>query len=188
MELPFSYYKSDSTGRSIRLNPNFAYAFVRNKLDATFSYSQRFAGLNNKWITASFGTTTEDYNQGTGMSTLTNEFYTLFWKENYKKFFRRDFLQLSLSRDLVNGLNLRTTLEYEDNSALTNHSDFTFVDNKNKTFLPNTPLKTRLLSHGNFLITNRLRAGYFLNTPRTTVIAFKTTGKCMPEASTRPSH
>jgi len=139
MELPFSYYKSDSTGRSIRLNPNFAYAFVRNKLDATFSYSQRFAGLNNRWITASFGTTTEDYNRGSGMSTLTNEFYTLFMEENYKKFIRRDFLQFSISSDLFNGLNLHTTLEYEDNSALTNHSDFTFIDNQNKSFLPNIP-------------------------------------------------
>jgi len=144
MELPFSYYKSDTTGHTLRLNTKFAYAFIREKLDATFSYSQRFRGLSNSWFMATMGTTTEDFNRNSGISTLTNEFYTLFLEENYKKFYRRDFLQLAYSRDLINGLNWTESVEYNFNTALTNHSTFTFIDNEEKEFTPNTPENSAL--------------------------------------------
>ena len=139
MELPFYYYKSDSTGSTVRIVPHFAFAFLRHKLDGSLSYSRRFEGLNNSWVTATVGSTTQDFNRNSGISSLTNEFYTLFLEENYKKFFRQDFVQLEQSRDLANGLNLKTTLEYADNSQLSNHSDFTFIDHANKTFSPNSP-------------------------------------------------
>ncbi|MEI7830789.1 MAG: DUF5686 and carboxypeptidase regulatory-like domain-containing protein [Prolixibacteraceae bacterium] len=139
MELPFNYYKADSTGRTLRLVPHMAYAFLREKLDASFTYSQRFRGLSNSWLTASMGTTTADFNRNSSMPTFTNEFYTLFLEDNYKKFYRRDFLQLVYSRDLANGLTWSEMVEYSDNSPLSNHSSFTFFDNKNKVFSPNTP-------------------------------------------------
>lgn len=156
MELPFSYYKSDTTGHSLRLNSKVAYAFLRQKLDVTFTYSQRFRGLNNSWLTATVGTTTEDFNRTSGISTLTNEFYTLFLEENYKKFYRRDYMQLMYSRDLLNGLNWTESVEYNFNSALSNHSTFTFFDNQDKEFTPNTPENSTLEpwqteNHGSFV-------------------------------------
>lgn len=156
MELPFSYYKADTTGHTLRLNAKLGYAFVRQKLDATFSYSQRFRSLSNSWLTATFGSTTEDFNRNTSISTLTNEFYTLFLEENYKKFYRRDYLQLIYSRDLINGLNWTEMVEYNYNRALTNHSTFAFIDNKNKEYTSNTPVNSTLepwqtSDHGSFI-------------------------------------
>lgn len=145
LELPFSYYRLDSTGRGLRLNSTLAYAFVRTKLDATFSFSQRFSSLNNAWLIVSMGSTTDDYNRSSGLSSLTNEFYTLFLEENYKRYFRRDLLQFTFSRDLANGLNSSTTLDYSNNSSLSNHSSFTFIDNKNKEFRPNIPENSTLV-------------------------------------------
>jgi len=156
MELPFSYYKSDSTGHSLRLNSKIAYAFLRQKVDATFTYSQRFRSLNNSWLTATLGSTTEDFNRNSGISTLTNEFYTLFLEENYKKFYRRDYLQVMYSRDLVNGLTWTESVEYNYNRALTNHSTFTFIDRENKEYTPNTPENSTIepwqtTDHGSFV-------------------------------------
>jgi flagellar biosynthesis GTPase FlhF len=139
LELPFSYSKSDSTGHSLRLQPHLAYAFARKKLDASFLYSQRLDGMTNSWITLSLGTTTEDFNRVSGLSRMTNDLYTLWREENFKRFYRRDFLQLMASRDLANGLNLNATIEYSDNSQLRNHSTFTFIDRKNREILPNIP-------------------------------------------------
>ena len=146
MDLPFSYYRADTTGRTLRLNTNFAYAFVRQKLDASFSYSQRFRGLKNTWLTASLGSTTEDFNRNSGISTLTNEFYTLFLEENYKKFYRRDFFQVAVNSDIINGLTLSETYEFSYNSTLENHSTFTFIDDSNKEFTPNLPVNNSLES------------------------------------------
>lgn len=166
VELPFSYYKSDSTGRSLRLSPRFAYAFARKKLDASFSYSRRLNGLANSWLTASLGSTTEDFNRGSGLPAITNDFYTLWLKENYKRFYRRDFLQLNVSRDLANGLNLLILTEYSNNIPLSNHSTFSVIKYKNREIQPNIPENSalnnwQLEKHQSF--TGQVTLGY---TPR----------------------
>lgn len=144
MELPFSYFRSDSTGRYMRITPMFAYGFASKKVDASFSWQHRLNGLKNNWLTVGAGTTTVDYNRTTGLSSLNNTIYTLFLEENYKRFYRRNFLQLMTSRDLVNGLNLNLTVDYSDNSPLSNHSNFSFIDYKEKEIQPNVPVNNTL--------------------------------------------
>ncbi|MCX6238398.1 MAG: DUF5686 and carboxypeptidase regulatory-like domain-containing protein [Bacteroidia bacterium] len=144
MDMPFSYYKSDSIGHYMRISPFFAYGFASKKLDASLSYQLRLNSLKNSWFSVGAGTTTVDYNRGSGLSSMTNAFYTLFLEENYKRFYRRDFLQLTTSRDLVNGLSLNLTVDYSENSPLSNHSTFTFFDDKNKEIQPNVPLNNTM--------------------------------------------
>jgi hypothetical protein len=139
LELPFSYYRSDSTGHSLRLVPHLAYAFARKKLDASFGFSKRLNGLSDSWVSASLGSLTLDYNGSSGVSVLTNEFYTLLQEQNLKRFYRRDFVQLMASRDIANGLNLNGSIEYSDNRALQNNSIYTFIDIKDREILPNVP-------------------------------------------------
>lgn len=146
IELPFSYFKSDSTGRMKRFSPTFAYAIARNKLDAEFSYQQRLNGLTNSWFSVSAGTSTADFNRISGLNTMTNDFYTIWLEENYKRFYRRDFLQLMTSRDLANGLNLNVMLDYSENSPLTNHSSYSLIKYGNKQIQPNIPANNTLSS------------------------------------------
>lgn len=161
MELPFNYYKSDSTGRTLLLRPHLAYSFLRHKLDATFAYSQRIKGMNNCWITLAAGSTTDDYNRSMAMPSLTNELYTLFWEENYKKFYRRDYFQFNYSRELANGLTWSETAEYSDNRQLSNHSSFTIIDKKSKVYTPNLPVNPTMLpgqlaDHQTFVLRSQL--------------------------------
>ena len=139
LELPFNYTKSDSSGPSLLLEPLVAYAFARQKVDASFSYSQRLNGITNMWIAASLGTTTEDFNRFSGLSRTTNDIYTLWREENYKRFYRRDFVQLTARGDLANELNMSVTAEYSDNSALANHSTFSILNRKDRKIQPNIP-------------------------------------------------
>ncbi len=143
-ELPFSFDQSDSTGHMMRLSPTFAYTFARHKVDAEFTYLQRLNGMTNSLISFSIGTTTKDFNRISGLSTLTNGFYNLWLEENYKRFYRRDFLQFMGSRDLANGLNLNVTLAYSDNSQLVNHSSFSIIKYDDKEIQPNIPVNNTL--------------------------------------------
>ncbi|HEY3372881.1 MAG TPA: DUF5686 family protein [Prolixibacteraceae bacterium] len=144
IELPFTYTRSDSSGHSLRLEPQVAYAFARQKVDASFLYSQRLNAMTNTLISASLGTSTEDFNRISGLSRITNDIYTLWREENYKRFYRRDFVQLNASGDIANGLNLSATVEYNDNSALINHSTYSIIDRKNREFEPNIPSNNTL--------------------------------------------
>jgi hypothetical protein len=145
MELPFSYYKSDSTGHMKRISPTFAYAFARKKFDAELSYQQRLNGMTNSWVSVSAGTTTADYNRISGLNTMTNDFYTIWLEENYKRFYRRDFLQVMWSRDLANGLNLNATIDYSENSPLTNHSSYSLIKYDDREIQPNIPSNNTML-------------------------------------------
>jgi len=139
VELPFKYTISDSSGHMLRLEPVLAYAFARQKVDAWLNYSQRLSGMNNTWLRAGLGTTTEDFNRESGLMGLTNDVYTLWREENFKRFYRRDFMQLGAGTDIVNGLNLQATLEYSDNIQLRNNSTYSIIDRKNRQIEPNIP-------------------------------------------------
>ena len=145
LELPFSYYKADSTGRMKRLSPTFSYAFARQKLDTKLTYLQRLDGMTNSLISFSLGTTTDDFNRVSGMQPMTNDFYTLWLEQNYKRYYRRDYLQLMSSRDLANGLNLNVELDYSDNSQLTNHSNFSIIKYEDREIQPNDQINNRTL-------------------------------------------
>ena len=144
LELPFRYSKSDSLAHMQIVEPHLAYAFGRKKLDASFSFSRRLNGMTNSWFSASLGTTTEDYNRTSGLSSIANDFYTLWLEENYKRFYRRDFLQVMASRDLINGLNLNVVADYSDNRELSNHSNYSFIDYSDKVIQPNVPINNAL--------------------------------------------
>jgi len=145
LELPFSYYKADSTGRMKRLSPTFSYAFARQKLDTKLTYLQRLDGMTNSLISFSLGTTTDDFNRVSGLQPMTNDFYTLWLEQNYKRYYRRDYLQLMSSRDLANGLNLNVELDYSDNSQLTNHSNFSIIKYEDREIQPNDQINNRTL-------------------------------------------
>lgn len=144
VELPFSYTRTDSGGHSLRLSPQVAYAFARQKLDASFAYRQRLHGMTNTWIGAGIGTTTEDFNRTGGLSVLANDIYTLWREENYKRFYRRDFMEVQASTDLINGLNIQATVAYSDNEQLRNHSTYRIIDRSNRVIQPNIPLNNTL--------------------------------------------
>lgn len=144
VDLPFSYNLTDSTGHLLQIEPHFAYAFARKKLDALFSISRRLNGMTNSLISAKIGTTTEDFNQISGLPAMTNDFYTLWLEENYKRYYRRDFLQLMASSDLSNGLNLKVAVDYNDNIQLSNHSNFSFIKYKEKKIQPNDSVNNTL--------------------------------------------
>ncbi len=145
LELPFSYFRADSSGHLFRVEPHFAYAFARQKIDATFSFQQRLNGLTNSWISVAVGSSTPDFNDSSPLSAITNDLYTLWMERNYKRYYRRDFIQVNSSRDLVNGLNLSVGLGYNQNSALTNHTSYSFIDYKDREIMPNIPENNTLI-------------------------------------------
>lgn len=138
-DLPFSYSKTDSMGHRLNLTSQLGYAFARRKLDASFQLVRHCNGLTNSWFSVGLGSITSDFNSISGMTAIDNDFYTLWSEENYKRFYRRDFLQLNASRDLANGLNLNVTLGYSDNSPLRNHSSYSIIDYKDKEIRANIP-------------------------------------------------
>lgn len=140
LAFPFTYMAADSLGHASYLKTELAYAFARDKLDAYVSFQRRLNGMKNFWFSAGAGTTTANYNRVSGLSSVTNDFYTLWMEQNFNRYYRRDFLQASVRRDLVNGLNLTMAADYSNNFQLSNHSTYSFIKYTDREIQPNIPV------------------------------------------------
>lgn len=144
LNLPFRWFVRDTLGHALSLRPEIGYAFARKKTDAAMSASYMWDGIRMATTGISGGTTTADFNLVSGMAVFDNDFHTLWYEKNYKKFYRRDFAEVFQQLEIVNGLTLRSTIAWADRQPLENHSEYRFIDWKNRSYTPNIPENLKL--------------------------------------------
>lgn len=142
INLPFRWHKRDTLGHSFTLNPTVGYAIARKKADASLSVDYMWDGSKRASVGMAGGTTTVDFNQASGMSVYDNDFHSLWYERNYKKFYRRDFLELYQQIEIFNGLNLLTTFSLSDRKPLQNHSGYKIIDWSNRSYTDNIPINS----------------------------------------------
>ncbi len=136
-DMAFNYSLRDTSGHSFMANLLLGYAFQRGNPDASLSLNYTFNPFSLSRLSLGGGHSTEDY--GSGMPVFINTIYTLFLEENHKKYYQKDFISLVYSREILNGLRFNGGLEYAKRYPLENHTDFTFINWKDKEFTPNIP-------------------------------------------------
>ena len=144
LNLPFEWYRRDTLGQAFTLSPLFSYAFSRKKIDATVSADYTWNGAKMAVAGISGGSATVDYNQETGLARLSNELHTLWFEWNYKKFIRRDFIEIYQQYEVVNGFTLKTTFSWADRQPLDNNAFYRIIDWKNRSFTENVPANSTL--------------------------------------------
>ena len=163
--LPFSFSLNDSTGRSFRANASGRYAFSRETAYGEAFARYNYNGLKRRWVSISGGKKLEDFKGAKGISSEENELYTLFFEDNFQKFYEKKFLNLSGGTEIINGMQFRGSLEFSNRTPVKNNSSYTFIDWKDKNYTPNVP-ETVV---DEFLLTGSrsLTAGFEINyTPR----------------------
>lgn len=133
------YYRRYFEKNDIRLNPSIAYAFNRKilmgKLRGRFSY----APLQRGNMGISLGSESTDFNKKNGVSTFGNTLSSLFFRTNYMKLYEHQFCEIYNQIDLLNGMELRTGINYYNRTMLKNYSDFSFFFREQKDFTSNFP-------------------------------------------------
>jgi Family of unknown function (DUF5686)/CarboxypepD_reg-like domain len=132
-------------------------------LSASYGFSDKKVNLmgkilyefNHKKFTnieAEGGRQTVQFSEKEPISPLVNTVYTLLEENNYMKLYQKDFLKVAYNSEVVNGIYLRSFLEYSNRTALLNTSDFVlFPAAKNgRTYTSNDPRNTRQDSIGSF--------------------------------------
>ncbi|MBI9054768.1 MAG: carboxypeptidase-like regulatory domain-containing protein [Bacteroidales bacterium] len=135
----FSYRYSNDKGKFFRVNQTSEYAFSCERMTSYLSAYYRYNGLKRASFRVSGGRKISDFDAETGISEYLNLITTLFLKENYLKLYQKDYIKLSHSFDIVNGLNLFTGFEYAQRKELINHSDFYVSNPLDNNFTSNIP-------------------------------------------------
>lgn len=128
-QLPFSFYKSDSLRRTIWLNTNVSYGYLNKDINGRIHLSRKY----------------NTFNQGTYTLGWSRDFAAIFsgdaWINQLKRsnYYLDNALNAGWSREIINGLYVKTNLSMALRRSLAGYKTYGFVDSAfNKVLLEPT--------------------------------------------------
>ncbi|MCI5081200.1 MAG: DUF5686 and carboxypeptidase regulatory-like domain-containing protein [Saprospiraceae bacterium] len=109
-----------------RFRGKLGYGLSDKRLRASVSMTKNFDRIHNTRLTVSGGIMASQFNAENPITPTLNTITSLWWKDNYMRLYDRSFGKVQFSRELVNGIYLRTSLAYEQRSRLENNSTYSF--------------------------------------------------------------
>ena len=134
MEKRFESLKSLEAGAMVR------YGFSNYKWNGTGSIKYHFDKKKFGYVSLEGGDDLVQYNEVKPIGPAVNTWYTLLGEKNYMKLFHKQYAKAGARYEVLNGVRLEGALEYSARKAVTNHTDFTFVDEDQRKFTSNNPL------------------------------------------------
>jgi hypothetical protein len=129
----------DDFKRFFSASGNLQYGFSDERLRATGALTYKFNDTSRSFLTLSGGLSVNQFNPS-AISGLVNSVSTLFFEDNYAKFYERQYIQLSHSEELFNGFRLGSSISYEKRKALFNNTDQVFYGQADDFYTSNNPL------------------------------------------------
>lgn len=136
----FSYRTWDSEkGTATTVSTKLNYGFAENRLRATGAIYHRFNAINNATLHITGGSSIQQFNASEPISNILNSVTTLFFKNNFAKFYNKEFISINYGQEVLNGVTLNGKLEYSARKSLFNNTDYT-IFKRDKPYTSNNPL------------------------------------------------
>jgi hypothetical protein len=123
----FSVLKAWKKSGTLNFVPDLRWAFSRHKLNWNLNTSYSFNKIKHDQIFIRAGITSKDINNGGGINPFLNAVYSLFFKQNYLKLYESQYFTAGYSGEIVNGLTLELSGNYEYRRVLSNTTNFSFL-------------------------------------------------------------
>jgi hypothetical protein len=136
------------SGNTIEFRPHIRYGFSNTHLNAWATLT-----LSNKTVTQDMegetfsrsawtlggGKRVSQFNPDNPIGPVLNEFYTLFFRDNYMKIYENYYANIQYRKRFDNGFRITGSLLFENRMPLNNTTNYSFFGNKDKPFTPNYP-------------------------------------------------
>ena len=127
--------KTDSIS-SWKISPELAYSFDRNQFQWKLLGSHSIRGLRHREMGFSAGNSYVDYNGDMGVSPLIETSSTLYFKQNYARYFQQKWLEVHYKGEIRNGLWLQSKVGHYQRFHRENISNYSFAY-KDRNYAPN---------------------------------------------------
>ena len=134
----FKYGYDNLKGKSYDFTPTLAYASARKTYLGKLVFNSQYNKTKRTGFFAEIGRKTNDFDREEPMTEFGNTITSLFFVENYKRLYQSDYGLFGHKFDLLNGLQVTTTLDYEDRIGLRNYTDLTWSP-LDEEYSPNVP-------------------------------------------------
>lgn len=115
------------------------YGFAEDRFRFYGYFTKKFSNQTHSFFTASAGNEIVQFNRTPAVPNIVNLVSTLFFKENFAKFYDNTFARAGYQQEVVNGLRLYGNVEYSRRKSLENNTDYVVIKN-DKEFTSNNPL------------------------------------------------
>ncbi|MGC1473207.1 MAG: DUF5686 and carboxypeptidase regulatory-like domain-containing protein [Psychroserpens sp.] len=135
------YRKSyEDNERYISFNGSINYGFSDERIRGTLGATYKFNNKSRPYLSLAGGVTTQQFNGNNPISKSLNTGFSLFGEENYMKIYETAFIQTSYSNEIVNGLRLNSSLNYQRRQPLFNTTDQAWYPQDDRVYTSNNPL------------------------------------------------
>ena len=111
-----------------------------DKLRISGSLYRQFNSFSRPILWVSGGRSLSQINENNPITPLVNSISTLFFENNYAKFFDNTFAKITYSKEVFNGLRLGTGISYSRRKPVYNTTDYVFINDNDKQYTSNNPL------------------------------------------------
>ena len=146
--LNFSISKSWKKKSTLSFMPDMRWTFSREQLMWGINTNYSFNTIKHRQLFIRAGTKSRDINNEGGINQFMNSLTSLLLKKNYLKLFESKYLSFGYSSEIINGLTLQLSTNYEDRRILHNTTNFSLLESS-KVYSENIPVNRYLLSGSN---------------------------------------
>lgn len=134
------------------LSAKINYGLSEHVWRAKMEYSQKFSNITNAQLWMSSGSDLVQFNEKEPISTIVNTISSLFFRNNFAKFYHKNFVKIAYGQEVVNGLFLNSGLEYSERKPLYNNTNFSIIKSddlysSNNPLVPNDQMSTIIEKH-----------------------------------------
>lgn len=135
----FSYNKrNNNQGNNWTIGTNLNYGFSEKKLRPTLFFRKKWNNIEKPFLGITIGNKVTQFDNRNPIAKLDNALYTLLNKQNFAKYYEKNFTKISFGQEVTRGIRLFSSLEYADRKPLFNTTDYSFFK-KDRTFYTNNP-------------------------------------------------
>ncbi|MFT7627173.1 MAG: hypothetical protein ACI9AT_002187 [Ulvibacter sp.] len=138
--LSFYNWFDENQTKWFRAGLNASYGFADDRLRFTGRLTRKFNMKDKLRFDLSGGSKIQQFNPAEPISNIINSVATMFFERNYLKAYELNFARLRYSQEIVNGLEVRATIGYEERKPLFNETNQVIVAGKGVNYTSNNPL------------------------------------------------
>ena len=116
-----------------------SYGIADAKFRGRVFYTHKLSNQTQARVNVAGGSELTQFNAENPISGLVNSVSTLLFKDNYAKYYARNFAQLQYGQEVVNGIYLNAKVDFSERKPEFNHADYV-VFNKSIPYTSNNPL------------------------------------------------
>ncbi|MEO0528164.1 MAG: DUF5686 and carboxypeptidase regulatory-like domain-containing protein [Bacteroidota bacterium] len=131
---------NEEQGTRFNINTDMDYGISDKRLRIKGEVSYRFNNFSRPRLRLSGGNELAQFNASNPIWPVINSVSTLFFEDNFAKFYSRTFANIFYSQEVVNGIYLFTNFGYEDRKPVFNTTDYVLIGDDNDQFTSNNPL------------------------------------------------